>query len=1764
MAFFSDLLNTDKLKKKAVSTVKKASAYIAEDAKKKEAQKAADFKALTSSVKSGAKTVYEAYKPVYVPSTPLPKAEAEKFAAQVKTQSEAKKKVETFGKTLSLLNETPEMKAAIQRNKLIDQQNAFLGGKQKNVPLPYIPASKNPSFRGQVASINTPQTIGNLTEFQKKQMVERDKREAQEAVTQIAQEKLTKDKFINKKLQGLQYTQSLTGSGAMTPLPELKKQNSALVKQYSDMYDKNKRVASFTSKAGDVFVRDLKKFIGNEKYEELEVTEAWNPARVVPKMMSAAAFDVIDFEDLLQTGKNLKVRDGQLWLNGEPVGEEFTTEKGKKSAQKADIAAALLGSAPTYVGFSKGLAKLITKGAVSKVPSVQKFFGGVQQVQTKYPVLSEIALINPVEEIVEAGVRKGDRQEYTFSDFIAGLGIGAIMGGAVGIAGKHFKSEELEKVLDKAEEVAAKTGDINQVMAVPFGGTNLGTLYKENRFAFNKQVIPGQRPGIEVAAPLPQLPSRKVKFVQEQYDQPVVARDRYDIDKLERISKGGSDRSVHDLGENKVLKVAKTKRGLAQNDLEGDGYVAGEILPDVYERGKNYVVAEKVLFDKDRKKINELTKFLQSKSVYFRPGELDGGKLYNALSEAEEKFEINGLISLADYDLLWGDITAPRNWGVSAVDGRIVHADGGSLSKSILDDKDWLDEDWLDVQNETKKSYSNYKDLGSTLLKSDRFAYLRGHKKTPRAGIDAPAPLPKLEGKAEVMPWDEAAQSKPKTIDVGSSIEAEAKIRDIYKNAGQDAEYPEMTKADKALYEVYEELEMSQAGKRTRTAEGDFIAEPSTFPDWLPAPYRSKELFNKVTQGLELDNLKYPPASAPKQRALYDLILGRIDSKLGVDTATYRNFIQSNNEPKVKPSTASTGGRTGRSFKRRVGRKKFPSYPRTAKPIEGQKLLPAPSEPKLSVPKIKGIPAVASLKYVTDEIKDAMPKAKNPTVKAYDFAKLKELLQNPPSKQLPKGKGKILLPSDSSVLADTIKFKSKGGKVRITRDDFKGMTRLPELKVNSWTKNVLETKIRTFDKLGNWAKENFYNKARKADHDALVEYSKIDKEMLALKKSLPRKSGERIGIYATAQEPEGAKLLEKMGITEIPKLSDQEMKVFEKIRQGYDDFYPRINEARSYEGKEPIKKVKNYFTRILADTPEEAAQRVTRRVGANAPSVSFFKSREGLPSKVDLDAFNVFKKYAQPVTKYIHMAPESSRMRELIRTNLTDPAKGEDGKIVNLAKGDKINTYNFLTRFVDDVTGSKPPEEFEKVMKVLKTLNKNAAYAKLAWNIGSALIQPTAYRNTFAQLKIKNAVRGIIDLMSGKGDEAMAKSQELLGRGFDASIVDALESKGGKFKRVAGDTGLKILQALDGLTARATWLGAYREAKDMKFPENKAISFADDIVVKTQASAAAKDISPIQRTTLGKTMTLFQTFVINDLDFLKRDILGIGNKNLSKKEAFVKTLKYITATALINYLYEDVAGVPSPMPRPGKELLAGNYVEAAKETAGAFPLIGGAAKFGQLPLGTTGELFKTFIQDPIEGKFSNKKAGKALASFAGVPGYNQLVKSYEGLMAIKNLGDVNIKRKGENSYEKLGVMSTMDAIRALAFGPYGSKKAQTLQSAPSLARQAEDLVKISDPDVQSEAILEFLNQVPEEDKEKAAETILKKMKEKNAKDEDVPVTSLTPSQVKIRYEKEIANIAARIEVGDVENAQKEIESISKNLTPEQQEAIAEKILSELK
>lgn len=160
-----------------------------------------------------------------------------------------------------------------------------------------------------------------------------------------------------------------------------------------------------------------------------------------------------------------------------------------------------------------------------------------------------------------------------------------------------------------------------------------------------------------------------------------------------------------------------------------------------------------------------------------------------------------------------------------------------------------------------------------------------------------------------------AFQNYVKERQLGLGIEdvsgLESQIKDLYKNQGQHETYPDLTKADEVMGNISAELQISEPGYRLQNpTTKEFFGIKSTFPDWIPEHLRSKELFDKVLPGLDVNNLKFPSGNRPKQRALFNILLDEVDARLGVDTSQIRNQIIDSYESTTKPGGETKATKT--------------------------------------------------------------------------------------------------------------------------------------------------------------------------------------------------------------------------------------------------------------------------------------------------------------------------------------------------------------------------------------------------------------------------------------------------------------------------------------------------------------------------------------------------------------------------------------------------------------------------------------------------------------------------------------------------------------------------------------------------------------------------------------------------------------------------------------------------------------------------------------
>ncbi len=154
-----------------------------------------------------------------------------------------------------------------------------------------------------------------------------------------------------------------------------------------------------------------------------------------------------------------------------------------------------------------------------------------------------------------------------------------------------------------------------------------------------------------------------------------VAIEKFDPQELHKIGEG-SDRVVFTLNKDKVLKVAKNPRGLAQNAEEGKDV---PLTPKVVERGPDYVVVDSDA-NANRQKVWNKMRVLQKYS---------SEDFENKNPELMKELEKLGIKELVKFkNVAWGDIVKTSSWSMK--DGKLVLVDAGALSTdSVIKHKEF-------------------------------------------------------------------------------------------------------------------------------------------------------------------------------------------------------------------------------------------------------------------------------------------------------------------------------------------------------------------------------------------------------------------------------------------------------------------------------------------------------------------------------------------------------------------------------------------------------------------------------------------------------------------------------------------------------------------------------------------------------------------------------------------------------------------------------------------------------------------------------------------------------------------------------------------------------------------------------------------------------------------------------------------------------------------------------------------------------------------
>lgn len=630
---------------------------------------------------------------------------------------------------------------------------------------------------------------------------------------------------------------------------------------------------------------------------------------------------------------------------------------------------------------------------------------------------------------------------------------------------------------------------------------------------------------------------------------------------------------------------------------------------------------------------------------------------------------------------------------------------------------------------------------------------------------------------------------------------------------------------------------------------------------------------------------------------------------------------------------------------------------------------------------------------------------------------------------------------------------------------FEGMGYL-NFKVNA--KAGIDNKSRIIQtRLGEKAYRQFADPIREATYTFTKELSIYKDKIKIMKEGLNPKAREHIGAYMLGLQNDAVASLEKMKI-KIPKweeLSNKQQATINEFNKIFEIMFDRVNVSRQLVGLEPIQKVDNYFTFIrkfsaiehLGFDPLRVKSSVfddvkLEDVKTRSLSFAFGKDRNGASTRgLELDAFNVMDKYLYSALRTTHLTPVVGRLRTALDSDklmLTNP-----------------NGYDYLNMTLDFVSGKKISEAKEITNYLANVVHRNLTSATLAYNLHTIAVQPSSAGIAGMEIGTKYLAQGAKDFLNPvMRDFAMKESKVLLTRTYDATIDEVKKGVTGnvsKLQTKAIEIGNIPTKYTDLLAAEITWCGGYRYAKDeLNLNHKGCVTYADDLVIKTQGSADRLDLSPIQHTPLGKLATTFQTFTINQFGYLKDEILGLGKEHkmvaegISKKDAeekfnatgyikkpigdnkfnvyetkrlvetpdaIKKSIKFAVVLGVMNTIYE-LMGINPPNPAPASAFYQGltgqewadtiygmtptkkdtqltdAFLASLRESAMIFPIAGGAAKYGG---GNAGGAFGSLVIDTFDilaDRPAAKPWGFVLSKWAGVPGATQ---SYKILKELK-------------------------------------------------------------------------------------------------------------------------------------------------------------------
>lgn len=564
----------------------------------------------------------------------------------------------------------------------------------------------------------------------------------------------------------------------------------------------------------------------------------------------------------------------------------------------------------------------------------------------------------------------------------------------------------------------------------------------------------------------------------------------------------------------------------------------------------------------------------------------------------------------------------------------------------------------------------------------------------------------------------------------------------------------------------------------------------------------------------------------------------------------------------------------------------------------------------------------------------------------------------------------------------------------------------PPLQIGSWRRDFgtsMKTNERILSELDGlapgmkqWAWADV-----KASENAALRQVKIGEERLkgVMETVGGRDTGDKLGVIAISERPEGLTALKNSGVTTIPKANIAERTAINSIRNDFHELLVRINEGRVAAGLQPIPTDLNYVTFMRNMVKQEINPVLATNAEIKRAALVPFKFEKkvvGGREEVATNLFDIFKNYQIQAERHLNISPHVEKINKFVLEEMVLP---NGTKVKSLAETNPV-VADALLQYAKSISGRYGQaftESWGWAERNLSAVSNNVVVAMIGAYPKSVLNQVGAI--TGASTLVNNPATLLKGLKKiGDADAwkfAMTNSRVLAQRKMDVVFED-LFGGGSRFWGELKHKSMMPLEAMDHSIATGIWHAGYEDALAKGLSGRKAFDWADEVVIKSQGSASAIDRANIQRTMFGKALTGLQTFTIADYNLIGREILGLGNPTKSALSKTASAASMIATGLAMNLFYRNVMGMAPPNPEPieafqrAKEGGASNIsaaMVAGKEVATKYAPIVGSMAMGKTPFGPAGGL----VADLTSGY---KSLPEAAMTFGGVPGANVLSRLY--------------------------------------------------------------------------------------------------------------------------------------------------------------------------